>query len=116
MKVLTLLTTILLFYNVATEELFHLTCREFKSSSALAKLFYYTSWKQTFGGADYYFLTKNDNKGIKVSASNCSALDDQYFDPSRKTVFIIHGYRAHPKKDYIIDMTDKLFKTVSKIC
>ncbi|XP_016836798.1 pancreatic lipase-related protein 2-like [Nasonia vitripennis] len=100
----------ILFCHVSAEEPVNLTCTEL-NNTFFGSAFYVFSSTPTYNGSDYYLQSKNNEEGVKVGVNNWSALNSKGFDPSRKTVFIIHGYIAHRKKPYIIEMTKQLLDT-----
>lgn len=112
MKTLLAVLSMVMFCHVSAEETVNLTCTELKNAF-FGSIFFVFSSKQTYKGSEFYLQTKNNEEGLQVGVNDWSALNSDGFDSSRKTVFIIHGYIAHRKKTYIIDMAKQLLDTVS---
>jgi hypothetical protein len=62
----------------------------------------------------YYLSTNNIRTPKEFTPCDLSKLQD-HFDPSEETIIIIHGYLANVKRDWILDLKDKLLDAVSNI-
>ncbi|XP_003424474.1 pancreatic lipase-related protein 2 isoform X1 [Nasonia vitripennis] len=109
--ILLILLTALLFNHVTAEEtVTNLTCPEFKNI-VIGSFFYAFSSNQAYKAADFYLATEDSIDGVKIGENDWEPLNSKAFNLSRKTYFVIHGYRADHIKDWIRDLKRKLLFT-----
>ncbi|XP_028403774.1 pancreatic lipase-related protein 2-like [Dendronephthya gigantea] len=59
----------------------------------------------------FYLYTSENPKNVEeLKLDNASSITTSKFDPSRKTIFIVHGFAHHSQKPWVITMKNELLK------
>ncbi|XP_028403781.1 pancreatic lipase-related protein 2-like [Dendronephthya gigantea] len=59
----------------------------------------------------FYLYTRGNQKKVEqLKLDNASSITTSTFDPSRKTIFIVHGFAHHSQKPWVIRMKNELLK------
>ena len=59
----------------------------------------------------FYLYTRRNLKNVEqLKLDNITTITSSNFDPSRKTIFIVHGFAHHSQKPWVIEMKNELLK------
>lgn len=73
------------------------------------------SSKQIYNGSNFYLANNNDEDDIQIGSNDWRGLETDGFDSSRKTCFIIHGFKDHHQRGWIKKLKKGLLNAVSII-
>lgn len=92
----------------------NIDCKDFESLS-LSSIIYFTSAKKYTHPVevDLYLATKKHKEPVRINSSLVESLKDGEFDPLKKSIIIIHGYRSTATEKWVLDMKEKLLEAVS---
>lgn len=62
---------------------------------------------------DFFLSTRKHRQELLIELNDTSILEKSGFDPSSKTILLIHGYRAFGRKSWVLELKDKLLDAVS---
>ena len=58
----------------------------------------------------FLYTRKNSKKADELNLKNISSVIESNFDPSCKTIFIVHGFAHHSQKPWVVKMKNELLK------
>ncbi|XP_003425034.3 pancreatic lipase-related protein 2 [Nasonia vitripennis] len=101
------------FYFVSTKETpVNLSCAELKKKIVGSVMNGFSS-KPTYDGTDFYLANKNGEDAIQIGPNGWSGLETDGFDSSRKTCFIIHGFKDHHQRGWIKKLQKGLHNAIN---
>lgn len=114
-KLLFIVLLIKLCDNLMNAKSEQLKCEDLKKSNILGRIFYtaarFLSPKDF--KVNFYGCTRKHRKHILIDVNNITTLNNTGFDPSLKTVLLVHGYWSNGTKNWVINLKDKLLDAVS---
>ena len=91
-----------------------ITCSDFKSMAFVGSvLVSFSSKLRNDVGVDFYLSTELKREHVKISSSDWSPLRDNFFDPTKKTYIIVHGYKSGGTKSWVLNLKNKILDAVS---
>lgn len=87
-----------------------------KKVNTLGNLLYRLSSKKQADFEVYFNVaTRKHRDHVRIDLNNITTLEDSSFDPSLKTIILIHGYQSTGENDWVIELKEKLLDAVSRV-
>lgn len=104
---------LLLCSNLAKSE--DIDCADLKKVNVFGNLMYrFGSTKRIDFQVDFYVATRKHRNHTKIQMGEVSTLKDSGFDPTLKTILLLHGYKSGGTKTWVVQLKNKILDSVSQ--
>lgn len=111
-KILGIALLIQLWGHLAYSE--DISCLDLKKVNVFGNIMYrFASTKRRDFDVDFYVATRKHRDHTKIDMGEISTLENSGFDPSLKTILLLHGYKSGGTKTWVVELKDRLLDAVS---